>query len=789
MIILSIASLITLYFEIQLVYNSIFGEFMSVWQIAFGAQVAINFGRQMMYGISQTIIPIIALLLPLAAMYFAVLKNKIVFKKQDWKISASAAAVIIILHFLTVGVMKLNDNNAFSTYNLYTNPNTGTNISVKNIGLLSTTRLECKFLVFNDQAVLGEDEEYSSDNEKFVPDESEMVKYNMIDIDFDALAGTAADDKLIALDDFFSRRSPTSKHKYTGLFKDYNLITICAESYSPFLIDKERTPALYELSTNGFVFNNYFGSYGSNTTNGEYTLCLGIYPDLFRSKSTASFYASQNNYLPFCLGNEFKALGAETWAYHNYTGEYYSRNVTHPNMGYTFKSATDGLDIELSWPSSDLDMMIASVDDYIDTGKQFCAYYMTFSGHYQYNWENPMSAKNRDITEDLPYCDTVKAFIACNQELEYALEYLMQRLEQAGIADKTVIVLTNDHYPYGLTADEYNELAGYEVDTTFDKFRSSFICYVPGMSVPVDTYCSTVDILPTILNLFGIEYDSRLLIGRDVLSPEAHGYAVLSDQSFITEDFGFDTSIGEAVYFSDIDVDETQDRMAEIQKEIATDFLVSKEILESDYYSHALLGAVSVKDPIEDYAFTDIPNTFSLGALKYVYDNGYMEPMSETQFGFSTQCTYAELLDILYKINGSPNVGHVESVTMGSEKSVSGKYAPAVYWAKKNGLLNGSQENMDSFTLLTRKNCSVSLYKFAALQGLDTGVDSARLAEYIRAYPELTALEAKAILWCFDNEVMRAAGSSDSAFKQARNIMSRQNVVNAVYNFYLYVAG
>ena len=83
---------------------------------------------------------------------------------------------------------------------------------------------------------------------------------------------------------------------------------------------------------------------------------MGLFPDLSRSKSTASFYASQKNYLPFCLGNEFKSEGVQTWAYHNYSGEYYSRNVTHPNMGYTFQSATDGLDIPLSWPSSDLDM-------------------------------------------------------------------------------------------------------------------------------------------------------------------------------------------------------------------------------------------------------------------------------------------------------------------------------------------------------------------------------------------------------------------------------------------------
>ena len=106
-------------------------------------------------------------------------------------------------------------------------------------------------------------------------------------------------------------------------------------------------------------------------------------------------------------------------------------------MGYTFKAADSGLDIKIDWPSSDLEMMEASVDDYLSSREPFHAYYMTFSGHYQYNWDNAMSAKNHDAVKDLPYSEPVKAYIACNLELENALTYLMDRLEQAGVADKT----------------------------------------------------------------------------------------------------------------------------------------------------------------------------------------------------------------------------------------------------------------------------------------------------------------------------------------------------------------
>ena len=242
-------------------------------------------------------------------------------------------------------------------------------------------------------------------------------------------------------------------------------------------------------------------------------------------------------------------------------------------------------------------MMEASVDDYINSGEPFHAYYMTFSGHYQYNWENAMSVKNRDAVKDLPYSEPVKAYIACNLELEYALEYLMQRLEEAGAADRTCIVLTNDHYPYGLTEAEYNELAGQTLDTTFEKYRNSFICYVPGLSenIVVDEYCSTADILPTLLNLFGVDYDSRLLAGTDVLSSGIHA-VVLSDKSFLTKTFRYDAGT-ETVIPADENIT-VSDELAEAYRlYVDSRFQLSGNILNSDYLRPCLCQGVQRREP------------------------------------------------------------------------------------------------------------------------------------------------------------------------------------------------
>lgn len=528
--------------EVQLVYHCIFGDFMPVSQIGMGGNVVVNFNSQLLYGIRQNLLKILLLLLPLIAVILClILRRAQVLKlRLRWKQTMASFAVLLALLLTVTGLMYVGRDNAFSVYRTFTNVNTSTDSSYKKIGMLATTAQELRYMLFSGSGSIMITP--SSLNISDVPRTYSSNSYNVIEsIDFTALADSTDSDILKATDEYLSNATPTRKNNYTGLLKDYNLITICAESFCPWFISEELTPTLYKLSHTGILFENYYGTFQSVTTNGEYTMCMGLYPDMSRTKTDSSFNVAGTNYLPFCLGNALKSMGYQAWGYHDYIGDFYNRNITHANMGYTFKAADSGLAMKIDWPSSDLEMMEASVDDYINSGEPFHAYYMTFSGHYQYNWDNAMSAKNRDAVKDLPYSEPVKAYIACNLELEYALEYLMQRLEEAGVADKTCIVLTNDHYPYGLTEDEYNELAGQTLDTTFEKYRNSFICYVPGLSenIVVDEYCSTADILPTLLNLFGVDYDSRLLAGTDVLSSGIH-VAVLSDKSFLTKTFRYD---------------------------------------------------------------------------------------------------------------------------------------------------------------------------------------------------------------------------------------------------------
>ena len=772
--------------EVQLVYQNIFGNFMPLNQVSMGENVMESFGAQILYCIRGNLPRILLLLLPLlAAILCLALQRAQALKLRLRRQQALASFAVLLVLLLTItGSMYAGRNKPFSVYHTFTNVDTSTDSSYKKVGMLATTAQELRYMLFGSGGSI--DITPSSLNTSDAPRTYNCNSYNVIEgIDFTALADSADSDILKATDEYLANVTPTRKNNYTGLLKDYNLITICAESFCPWFISEELTPTLYKLSHTGIIFQNYYGTFQSVTTNGEYTMCMGLYPDMSRTKTDSSFNVAGTNYLPFCLGNALKGMGYQTWAYHDYIGDFYNRNITHANMGYTFKAADSGLDMKIDWPSSDLEMMEASVDDYINSGEPFHAYYMTFSGHYQYNWDNAMSAKNRDAVKDLPYSEPVKAYIACNLELEYALEYLTRRLEQAGVADKTCIVLTNDHYPYGLTEAEYNELAGQTLDTTFEKYRNSFICYVPGLSenIVADEYCSTADILPTLLNLFGADYDSRLLAGTDALSSGIH-VAVLSDKSFLTKTFRYDAGT-ETVIPADENIT-ISDELAEAYRlYVDSRFQLSSNILNSDYYAHVFAKASSGGSLEDTVVFTDIKSIFNQASVLYMYRKGYVEPEAPDTFGGKATAKLGEFVDVLYRIAGRPETDNTALPPdyENEEFNAAHPYYNAVCWAYQTGLVRRDDSCIEYDDKVDYRTACVLIFRYAAMAGVDTGVDQTRLWQILRDDPDLDREAAKAMLWCDAKDITTRDSDLDELLASSDTRVSRYQMTP--FLFYL----
>ncbi len=772
--------------EVQLVYQNIFGNFMPLNQVSMGENVMESFGAQILYCIRGNLPRILLLLLPLlAAILCLALQRAQALKLRLRRQQALASFAVLLVLLLTItGSMYAGRNKPFSVYHTFTNVDTSTDSSYKKVGMLATTAQELRYMLFGSGGSI--DITPSSLNTSDAPRTYNCNSYNVIEgIDFTALADSADSDILKATDEYLANVTPTRKNNYTGLLKDYNLITICAESFCPWFISEELTPTLYKLSHTGIIFQNYYGTFQSVTTNGEYTMCMGLYPDMSRTKTDSSFNVAGTNYLPFCLGNALKGMGYQAWGYHDYIGDFYNRNITHANMGYTFKAADSGLAMKIDWPSSDLEMMEASVDDYLSSKEPFHAYYMTFSGHYQYNWDNAMSAKNRDAVKDLPYSEPVKAYIACNLELEYALEYLTRRLEQAGVADKTCIVLTNDHYPYGLTEAEYNELAGQTLDTTFEKYRNSFICYVPGLSenIVADEYCSTADILPTLLNLFGADYDSRLLAGTDALSSGIH-VAVLSDKSFLTKTFRYDAGT-ETVIPAD-ENNTISDELAEAYRlYVDSRFQLSSNILNSDYYAHAFAKASSGGSLEDTVVFTDIKSIFNQASVLYMYRKGYVEPEAPDTFGGKATAKLGEFVDVLYRIAGRPETDNTALPPdyENEEFNAAHPYYNAVCWAYQTGLVRRDDSCIEYDDKVDYRTACVLIFRYAAMAGVDTGVDQTRLWQILRDDPNLDREAAKAMLWCDAKDITTRDSDLDELLASSDTRVSRYQMTS--FLFYL----
>lgn len=575
----------------QMVYEFIFGTMYSAAQMGMGGAALTSFWRETLVTMWEKLPYIASLLVP--AVMLPVMK-KICPNAFICAFGRSRIVLVlmaVIFHAVFLVSLRAGGTGMFTDYYYYYSDTIATNQTAERFGVLTTLRLE---LIGSFGGEVVEEDPYFVEEVPVVDEVEEKIEYNVLDIDFDELNGKTESEVIQTINNYCAKLTGTNKNEYTGMLSDYNLIVLCAESFATGVIDPEFTPTLYRLANEGIVFNNYYNAFPNTTTDGEYAMVQGLWPDTSRDKGTSSLYNSRKSYLPFTLGNMFmEQRGIESYGYHNYTGAYYGREESHPNMGYKMQFAGAGMKFTNSWPASDLEMMEQSIDDYIGE-EQFHAYYMTFSGHYKYDNSNALVRKNWEEAYSLPYSRKTRAYMSCNLELEYAMAYLMQRLEEAGVADKTAIVLAGDHFPYGLEDEEYAELVGGEIDC-FSKFKSTLIFWVGGMeeNIVVDEYCCNVDILPTILNLWGFDYDSRMLAGTDVFSDGTHA-AVLIDKTFLTDKVWFNANTGETRYL----VDESEIPAGYIEnmhRMINTRFTISSDILNAGYYNFVFdKGAVKV---------------------------------------------------------------------------------------------------------------------------------------------------------------------------------------------------
>lgn len=559
--------LVSIYFSLEIVFKKIFNVYFSIRSAGLAGNVGSFIGETFKY-IFNNFLYIVLMFIPfiLVCVFGKYIKFNRISKKSFF------VFLILIYNGFTIYGISTNYNSDIKS--LYFNVDND-NLYKEYVGVIPTLCLDFKRSIFGiDESVLS-----------VYKEEVKEVKYdkNIIDIDFDNLIENENDDILVSMHNYFKGETGTYKNKYTEYFKDKNLILFMAESFNSIAVREDVTPTLYKLVNSGFIIKNYYSPVILSTIGGEYQELTGLYPSL---DILSRVWRNGKNSYNWGIGNRFKDLGYSVYAYHDNQYNFQNRNNYLNALGFSnYTGCGNGLEKKINckvWPQSDVEMIDATFDDYINEDK-FLVYYATVSGHMDYNWGNYIANKNRDLVSGLNYSLESSAYLATQIELDKALESLINKLSKSGKLDDTVIALVGDHYPYALDISNINELSSYERDSTFLINKSNFILWNNKMkSVNIDKVGSQIDVIPTIYNLFGVKYDSRLFAGKDILS-NTEGLAIFNNQSWVTDKGSYNSVTKE---FISTGGDVSQEYIDNINNIVKNKVSMSKNLMKYNYYDY-----------------------------------------------------------------------------------------------------------------------------------------------------------------------------------------------------------
>ena len=562
----------------QIVYYNFYDSIFSFFSLTTGTGQVMQFWQMILEVIARIWYVFALTLVPLILYYIF---NKKIFKFNKLRLKDILLNLVLLVFSLTMILVEVTyDNKGVYSLNRLIYKTHAPMLTINKTGLWSMQIIDLYRYIF------GFEEEVEVSAVEETPEKVELEKekeYNKVDIDFESLIEKESNSTVKNMHKYFSSVVPSEKNKYTGLFKDKNLIFITAEAFDTIAIDKDITPTLYKMANNSYIFTNYYQPlYPVSTSDGEYMNLISLIP----KEGVWSFYKSSKISMPMGFGTMFKNEGYTSYGFHNHTYKYYDRHLSHPNIGLSYIGCGNGLEKKMNckrWPNSDYEMIEATTDYYLNDEKPFATYYMTVSGHLNYNfYGNSMSARNKNKVKNLKYSDAIKAYYAAQIELDKAMELLLKKLEEKGVLDDTLIIMGPDHYPYGLTQKQMNEVSNIDRSNKFENYHTTLIMYNPSIEKTViDKTISGLDLLPTIYNLYGIEFDSRLLMGRDIFSDSEH-IVILSDRSWITEAGRYNSVTRKFTKTTEEEIDD--DYIDRINSIVNNRFSMSALILDNNYY-------------------------------------------------------------------------------------------------------------------------------------------------------------------------------------------------------------
>ncbi|MCD8356879.1 MAG: sulfatase-like hydrolase/transferase [Clostridia bacterium] len=405
------------------------------------------------------------------------------------------------------------------------------------------------------------------------------------------LPGNKAEEteQLAAIESFFDEYGSSGEtNDMTGLFAGKNVILVLMESADDWAINETDAPTITKMMQEGINFTNmYTPLYGSvRTFNSEFAMNTGIFSP---TDGNLTFSYCENDFSE-SLPNLFRKAGYSANAFHYNSPSFYSRGIMEPAMGYeNYICYSDYTEYGNTFSQQlDEDAFVLtneSLRDMLLCEEPFCNFVISRNAHMPYSTQDSVSRyaiEKYPQYEGVDTCEEVGYYYAKINLLDDFFAELITQLDEKDLLNNTVIVGITDHYSYSMKDQErVLELSDVPVDLMVEK--TPFFIWSADMEEPVtvDKTINTSDVLPTLLNLFGMDTDYRY-IGHDAFDPDYDGYAIFSDGSWITGDIVYQDGTVIHEFYDGAAANADLDDMNELaQRYIET----SNLILESDYYA------------------------------------------------------------------------------------------------------------------------------------------------------------------------------------------------------------
>lgn len=530
------------------------------------------------------LIPIVIIIL-LYVVFSKKMNNEPIKLKTNIIVSSIILVLSITLYTLTILVPGLqNKYQTISNKKLFltaSNPS----LTTEQYGTLGFCFLDLKAMMFP----VSLEENYVTNNNENESSVTTEYSREIDDTKWKEIIENEKNVKMNSLNNYFINRSITDKNEYTGLFEDKNLIVILMESVNDIFINPEYYPNFYKLVSEGWYWeNNYSPRNSCATMNNEFSGMTGLYS--IYNTCTASKY--KNNSYYESIFNLYNNKNYITFSAHDYTEAYYPRKKIHTNMGSGEYFGVQKLGIDYSneyinWANDDDFMaeVLNIIDDKREKNEQFMTWLTTVSSHQPYSVNSIQGNKYYDLTENTKYPKDVRRYMSKLKILDDGLGVLLEGLESRGILDDTVIVLYGDHYPYGISTDNLNKVLDYDTSEYYNAERVPFVIYNSEQEAKVfSEYTSYINILPTLANLFNLDYDPRLYLGTDILSDDYKSLVVFADGSWKNENYYYDATKNKITNFTDKEL--SLEELKNINDGINTKISVSSDVIKNNYFKY-----------------------------------------------------------------------------------------------------------------------------------------------------------------------------------------------------------